>query len=591
MQPKTVHPQTERSSNTASHQTTDANRKGASSAPPSYGIDYLDRQKEQSPTSSCQPTNLKVDTGNLSGLSINTEPPHYNSSKPAQLQALAYTQGTDIHVGGGQPTMQITGKRRDAAFGANIFRNPATDTRTGLGLQCKLSVGAVNDPLEAEADTLADHVMRMPDTPLQRKCAKCEEEDKRLHRKPLASQLTPTSQASAAPVSDALASRIESSHGGGSPLPDTTLNFMESRFDADFSDVKIHADSGAAQINHELNAKAFTIGKDIYFNEGQYQPNSDSGKHLLAHELAHTVQQKGVIRRIPKDRNGRPLGFFPTPEQEAYDKETYEIKEWKKVLARFDKGELDDRDLANGRLRNRLTGLTTAEINALMTKIKDYQQKNPAIDTTKILEWLEVRKEISTPMPDGAVVNRDPITDTVKSYSLMVNNIRVTVVSDAFGNAQNDTGPTTNFGKHYTWSHTNNIIDKLTNKDTGSDINPATFEVTIVTGYHGDPNAQSAYGKGTTTYDKEENTQTLRVHEGKHGTDYIDYLRSNAFPVDIAKGIVGVVSADDMRKIDRYIANITKASCEETDQSGLSQDEYLQTPEGKRSGMKSCRTR
>lgn len=310
---------------------------------------------------------------------------------------------------------------------------------------------------------------------------------------------------------------------------------------------------------------------------------------MLAHELAHTVQQKGIIRRIPKDRNGRPLGFFPTPEQEAYDKETYEIKEWEKALARFNKGELDDRDLANSRLRNRLTGLTTAEINALIVKIKDYQQKNPAVSTTKILEWLEVRKEISTPMPDDAMVNRDPITDTVKSYSLMVNNIKVTVVSDAFGNAQNDTSPTTNFGRRYTWHHTNGIVDKLTNGDTGGDINPTTFEVTIVTGYHDNPNGQSAYGKGTTTYDEEENTRTLRVHEGKHGTDYIDYLRSNAFPVDISKGIVGVVSVNDMKKIDRYISNITKASCEETDQSGLSQDDYIKTPEGRRSGIKSCR--
>lgn len=266
MQAKTVHPQEKRPSNTASQQT-DADRKGASSAPPACGIDYLDHQKEQSNPSGL-PDNLKVGAENL----INTAQLYCSSSKPAQLQALTYTQKKDIHVGTGQPTMQmkvgvavnddkrpeheadVMGEKAGQPPGDAI--PPSTNTRTGLGLQCKLSVGAVNDPLEAEADALADHVMRMADTPpLQRKCAKCEEEDNHLQRKPLVSQLT----ASAAPVSDALASRIESSHGGGSPLPDTTLNFMESRFDADFSDVKIHADSGAAQINYELNAKAFTI--------------------------------------------------------------------------------------------------------------------------------------------------------------------------------------------------------------------------------------------------------------------------------------------------------------------------------------------
>jgi hypothetical protein len=66
-----------------------------------------------------------------------------------------------------------------------------------------------------------------------------------------------------------------------------TQSFMSSRFATDFSNVKIHTDGEAVQMNRELNAKAFTTGNDIYFSEGQYQPNSDSGKHLLAHELTH----------------------------------------------------------------------------------------------------------------------------------------------------------------------------------------------------------------------------------------------------------------------------------------------------------------
>ncbi|AUP79057.1 eCIS core domain-containing protein [Flavivirga eckloniae] len=80
-------------------------------------------------------------------------------------------------------------------------------------------------------------------------------------------------------------------------MDDGTKGFMESRFGSDFSDVKIHTGSEAVQMSRELNAQAFTVGNDIYFNQGKYSPNSDTGKHLLAHELTHTIQQRGGIGR------------------------------------------------------------------------------------------------------------------------------------------------------------------------------------------------------------------------------------------------------------------------------------------------------
>ena len=86
-------------------------------------------------------------------------------------------------------------------------------------------------------------------------------------------------------------SSLSSSKGGGSPLDAGTKNEMESGFGADFSSVRVHNDSNAVQMNQELGSQAFTNGNDIYFNEGKYNPESNSGKHLLAHELTHTVQQ------------------------------------------------------------------------------------------------------------------------------------------------------------------------------------------------------------------------------------------------------------------------------------------------------------
>ena len=88
-----------------------------------------------------------------------------------------------------------------------------------------------------------------------------------------------------------LENNLASSKGGGSPLESNTKNEMESGFGADFSNVRVHNDSNAVQMNQQLGSQAFTNGNDIYFNEGKYNPESDSGKHLLAHELTHTVQQ------------------------------------------------------------------------------------------------------------------------------------------------------------------------------------------------------------------------------------------------------------------------------------------------------------
>ena len=92
-------------------------------------------------------------------------------------------------------------------------------------------------------------------------------------------------------VRDDLHSRLSQSKGGGKPLADTDRNFMESMFGIDFSSVRLHTDSNAVQMSSELNAQAFTHGRDIYFRAGRYSPGTTPGKRLLAHELTHVVQQ------------------------------------------------------------------------------------------------------------------------------------------------------------------------------------------------------------------------------------------------------------------------------------------------------------
>jgi Domain of unknown function (DUF4157) len=133
-------------------------------------------------------------------------------------------------------------------------------------VQCKPA--AAEQHKEKEAEHLADEVMRMPEKPLA-------------HTKGNDDGVT----------GDAMANQTGTAAGSGSNMDSHTQSFMESRFGTGFSNIKIHTGNEAIQMSSELNAQAFTIGSDIYFNEGKYNPGTYSGKHLLAHELAHTIQQ------------------------------------------------------------------------------------------------------------------------------------------------------------------------------------------------------------------------------------------------------------------------------------------------------------
>lgn len=175
---------------------------------------------------------------------------------------------------------------------------------TPAAVQAKGKGSAVHDHYEQEADDMAGSVMQMPATTLsagsenvQRKCARCGDEN--IMRKPI----TPFVQTKAngeAQTSPALNNSISSSRGGGEKMDTGTRSFMESRFGSNFANVNIHTGTEPAMMNRELNARAFTVGNDIYFNEGEYNPHSTEGKQLLAHELTHTIQQNGGQHGIQK---------------------------------------------------------------------------------------------------------------------------------------------------------------------------------------------------------------------------------------------------------------------------------------------------
>jgi hypothetical protein len=158
------------------------------------------------------------------------------------------------------------------------------------GLQAKPLLQRQEEEEEVQAKPLATAI-----TPLVRRQ---EEEEEEVQMKPRAD--------GSFEASTDLEQRLAGQKGGGSPLPDEVRTFMEPRFGADFSGVRLHTGGEAAQLSRDLSAQAFTHGQDIYLGVGRFEPGTDAGKHLLAHELTHVVQQTGHVQRVETDQGGTP---------------------------------------------------------------------------------------------------------------------------------------------------------------------------------------------------------------------------------------------------------------------------------------------
>ncbi|MEQ8974252.1 MAG: DUF4157 domain-containing protein [Coleofasciculus sp. C1-SOL-03] len=186
-----------------------------------------------------------------------------------------------------------------------------------IGIQTKLTVGAPGDPYEQEADLVETlhatslQVMSMSAPPDSSASVQRQLDTNHPHHPhqiwQRAQSITPVVQRQIDPrvqmrqmiqraaqidgnqASFDLESRLNSSKGGGSPLSEDVRGFMEPRFGADFSGVRVHTGSEAVQMNKELGAQAFTHGSDIYFGAGKLPGNNE----LTAHELTHVMQQGG----------------------------------------------------------------------------------------------------------------------------------------------------------------------------------------------------------------------------------------------------------------------------------------------------------
>ncbi len=172
-----------------------------------------------------------------------------------------------------------------------------------LGLQTKLAVGARDDPLEREADRIADQVMGMASAVAPVDAGRAVPPGHVARRAPPTTTGTvgPTAGSGEAQaiVGDVLSSR-------GQPLDAATRKFMEPRFGHDFGEVRVHTGPRAAASAEAVVSRAYTVGHDLVFAAGEYQPGTQAGRRLLAHELAHTLQQGAGtrLRRQDADDSG-----------------------------------------------------------------------------------------------------------------------------------------------------------------------------------------------------------------------------------------------------------------------------------------------
>jgi hypothetical protein len=194
--------------------------------------------------------------------------------------------------------------------------------------QAKLSVSQPGDAYEREADTIAQKVMKMDGSSLQQQTQHQEEE--LVQTKPVSELINPLVQREELPeeeelqmkpeiqtaahnegASEDISSKLHSRKGGGSPLTDDVRSFMEPRFGADFSNVKVHTDGEAVQMAGNVGAQAFAYGSDVYFGAGKSPGNNE----LTAHELTHVVQQTGGLqRKSPAEKiQTKPLATDITP--------------------------------------------------------------------------------------------------------------------------------------------------------------------------------------------------------------------------------------------------------------------------------------
>lgn len=454
------------------------------------------------------------------------------------------------------------------------------------GIQPKLAIGDVNDPLEHEADRVADQVMRMPNSgpsitgappQISRKCAACDEEGTQtLQTKPAG---FPKAAANAAP-----SILHEVLRSPGQPLNTSTRAFFEPRFGYDFSKERMHTDSKAAISARSLNALAYTVGHNVVFGAGQYAPGTRAGQRLLAHELAHVLQQQsGLVlqRQVANPRSAKDQREFVRDaihflEQSVeffqlakVDDATFDrvINSWYSMVVRQEK--IIDTDLQGDAALK--ADLHTAYISALRVLVKQHAAASGKSETDlyrinsgRIPPWAQphpshLEPGVTTPIPDDV-----PVTHPRGRFRFSLNGFDVGISPDTRVRVQNKAPGITHHqiawgGIRVQFRGTHGHLTAV------SFTGPPKPVLTIFTSYRTgvDTAGVSGYGRGTTAEDKAgakvtPESESLAFHESRHGQATLDFITSHPPPAFTGK--VGDTQTDFNSAMAKWQRDVTDYS-------------------------------
>jgi hypothetical protein len=181
-------------------------------------------------------------------------------------------------------------------------------------LQAKLKINQTGDGPEQEADRVAEQIMGMPEPANREAGRRAHQSESPAEPGRNSRRLTLQHRAEGMePATPFMQAQIDAARQAGQALPQSARDFFEPRFGHDFSRVRVHTDARASDAATAVNARAFTVGNDIVFRYGEYSPETPAGRGLLAHELAHVVQQSQSLAPPGLQRQTEPPTFPDFP--------------------------------------------------------------------------------------------------------------------------------------------------------------------------------------------------------------------------------------------------------------------------------------
>jgi hypothetical protein len=372
-------------------------------------------------------------------------------------------------------------------------------------LQRKLPVSDPQEPAEQQAEQVATKVAKASASPAQ------------------SSRSSRHEPAEAAPD---VIQQIQCA-GSGVQLPQATRDQMEPRFGADFGAVRVHSDSRANALAQALDARAFTVGSEIFFAKGEFAPESDQGKHLIAHELTHVVQQghaAGPAALLRQEQEPTATNdAAPMPEQTAENQPTAAADE-----------------------QDEETEEITFQAEYAVSALEQTADHRVALTGDPVILRQPPDKPAPPAPPAQPAPSAPPAPQAQAKPKTNVTLAPVTVLDPKVGQTKSGKSGETGLTLQSHFSRSSSRKTGRITKFSGT-VTPV-IQTTYLPGV--DKKGNSAYGRGTTAEDKKAGNTSLEFHESCHIEDLKAYLSSHPLPEFTGK--VGMTVDEFKAEVAKY---------------------------------------